>query len=210
MSRAPCHWQNVAQMPRGPARLRFARRCRAGRRVAGSSCRPGPEHRPPRPHPVHARAPQSAQVRAPTWRANDRFWPVHWRDRLAESRSQFSQPATSTLKKRTIVVDAKGCQDAPIRFVRPTRSESSSVRSRTDRRASSSASSGIGPSNTRGAPRGAKQAKYAGAARHRCHPISLGAGADPPARSKAGRHGPRRLASRATSPARTLTIQPRR
>ena len=133
------------------------------------------------------------------------------RDWLAEARSQFSQPATSTLKKRIIVVDAKRRQNSAD-LVR----EADTLGEQLGPLADTPPSILIGfvwdraLSNTRGSPRSQRQAKCAGAARHRCHPISLGAGADPPVRSKAGRHGPRRLAPRATLPARTLTIQPRR
>ena len=66
-----------------------------------------------------------------------------WWDCLAEARSQFSQPATPTLKKRIIVVDAKRRQNSADSVREAIRSRAARSVFADDRRASSSASSGL-------------------------------------------------------------------
>src|ERR1700691_965955 len=112
MSRAPCHWESVVQRPREPARLRFARRCRAGCELLDHLAGPVRSIGPRNLIPVQLKLCNLRKYELQPSEQTLNFGQcIRW-DWLVEARSQFSQPATSTLKKRIIVVDPKRRQNS--------------------------------------------------------------------------------------------------
>src|SRR5580658_6876717 len=111
MSRAPCHWKSVVQRPREPARLRFARdAAQAGKLLDHLA---GPVRSIGRRNLIPFTL-ELCNLRKYELQPGEQtldFGQCIGRNWLAEARSKFSQPATSTLKKRIIVVDAKRRQN---------------------------------------------------------------------------------------------------